>query len=40
MIQLKPGLFAVFLPDDAHQPGVQVDGPIDVIKVVVKFRLG
>lgn len=39
MIRLKPGLFAVFLPDDAHQPGVQVEGPIDVIKVVVKFRL-
>lgn len=40
MIHLKPGLFAVFLPDDAHQPGVQVDaGPCEVIKVVVKFRL-
>lgn len=40
MLRLKPGLFAVFLPDDAHQPGVQTDtGPADVIKVVVKFRL-
>lgn len=40
MIHLKPGLFAVFLPDDAHQPGVQVDsGPCDIVKVVVKFRL-
>ena len=39
MIKLKPGLFAVFLPDDAHQPGVQVEGPADIIKIVVKFRL-
>lgn len=39
MLRLKPGLFAVFLPDDAHQPGVLADGPIDVIKVVVKFRV-
>jgi biofilm protein TabA len=39
MIRLKPGLFAVFLPEDAHQPGVQTETPADIIKVVVKFRL-
>lgn len=39
MIHLKPGLFAVFLPEDAHQPGVQVHESSAVVKVVVKFRL-
>ena len=39
MIRLVPGVFAVFLPDDAHQPGVQVDIPADIVKVVIKFRL-
>lgn len=39
MLWLKPGLFAVFLPDDAHQPGVQTETPCDIVKVVVKFRL-
>ena len=38
MIRLKPGLFAVFLPEDAHQPGVEAEIPDDIIKVVVKFR--
>jgi len=38
-LHLKPGLFAVFLPDDAHQPGVQVQDSLAVTKVVVKFRL-
>ena len=39
MLRLRPGLFAVFLPDDAHQPGVQAETPCDIVKVVVKFRL-
>lgn len=40
MIHLKPGLFAILHPDDAHQPGVMTEaGPCDVIKVVVKFRV-
>ena len=40
MLRLKPSLFAVFLPEDAHQPGVQTEsGPCEIIKVVVKFRL-
>lgn len=39
-IRLKPGLFAVFLPEDAHQPGVMTEsGPCDIVKVVIKFRL-
>jgi YhcH/YjgK/YiaL family protein len=39
ILRLSPGSFAVFLPQDAHQPGVMVDQPGAVIKVVVKFRL-
>lgn len=36
---LSRGAFAVFLPQDAHQPGVMVDRAGSVLKVVVKFRL-
>jgi YhcH/YjgK/YiaL family protein len=36
---LSPGQFCIFYPDDGHQPGVQVNGPTEVIKVVIKFRL-
>ena len=39
---LEEGSFAVFLPQDGHQPGVMLGGseaPLDVHKVVIKFRL-
>ena len=36
---LQSGSFAVFLPHDAHQPGVMLDRPASILKVVVKFRL-
>lgn len=36
---LQAGSFAVFLPHDAHQPGVMIDQPASILKVVVKFRL-
>ena len=36
---LAEGSFAVFLPQDAHQPGVMPEAPAEVHKVVVKFRL-
>ena len=36
---LSAGSFAVFFPHDAHQPGVMIDHPVSVIKVVIKFRL-
>ncbi len=36
---MKEGSFAIFLPQDAHQPGVLIDHPCDVQKVVIKFRL-
>jgi YhcH/YjgK/YiaL family protein len=37
--RLDAGSFAVFLPQDGHQPGVQIDAPAAVHKVVIKFRL-
>jgi YhcH/YjgK/YiaL family protein len=39
MIDLPTGSFAVFLPHDAHQPGVTLGIPNPVFKVVVKFRI-
>ena len=39
MLLLPSGSFAVFLPHDAHQPGVMIDLPEALVKVVVKFRL-
>jgi YhcH/YjgK/YiaL family protein len=36
---LPAGSFAVFLPQDAHQPGVMINQPESILKVVVKFRL-
>jgi len=36
---LPAGSFAVFLPQDAHQPGVMIDQPASILKIVVKFRL-
>lgn len=33
---LREGMFAVMLPDDAHMPGIAVDTPKQVKKVVVK----
>jgi YhcH/YjgK/YiaL family protein len=39
IINLPTGSFAVFLPHDVHQPGVTLDIPNPVFKVVVKFRI-
>lgn len=40
-ILLKPGRFAVFFPQDAHMPGLQLTSgtPEEVLKVVIKIRL-
>lgn len=37
---LEKGMFAVFFPQDIHQPGMQVNQPGKVKKVVVKVKLG
>lgn len=38
MLTLKEGMFAVFYPDDLHQPGIEVNGKAMVKKVVVKVK--
>jgi YhcH/YjgK/YiaL family protein len=35
-ITVKPGMFVVFFPQDAHQPCVAANGSVPVKKVVVK----
>ncbi len=37
--RLAPGYFAIFLPDDAHEPGRQLGEVAEVRKCVVKIRL-
>ena len=39
LLTLGRGNFAVFYPQDAHQPGLQIDVPGEILKVVIKFRL-
>ncbi len=36
---LGRGSFAIFLPQDGHQPGVMLGNPAEVHKLVIKFRL-
>jgi len=36
---LGDGSFAIFLPQDGHQPGIMLGTPAEVHKVVIKFRL-
>ena len=36
---LEAGMFAVFFPQDVHQPGIQIEGPEKVRKIVVKVKL-
>ena len=39
VLVLKPGMFAIFYPQDAHQPSIRLQEPEPVLKVVLKFRL-
>jgi len=39
LLTLGRGNFAVFHPQDGHQPGVQIGAPTEILKVVIKFRL-
>lgn len=39
LLRFEQGSFAVFMPHDAHQPGVMDGPPAGVVKVVVKFLL-
>lgn len=38
-VVLEQGMFVVFFPQDIHQPGMQVNRPEKVKKVVVKVKL-
>ncbi len=39
MIRVEAGMFAVFMPHDAHMPGLAVDGRAGMVKkIVVKVR--
>ena len=39
LLELKTGSFAIFLPRDGHQPGVMIDHPALIHKVVIKFKI-
>jgi YhcH/YjgK/YiaL family protein len=39
VVTLRPGDFVLLWPEDGHMPGLQLDGPSQVIKAVYKIRL-
>lgn len=39
LITLREGTFAIFFPQDAHQPGIALDEPVQCRKVVVKVLI-
>lgn len=36
---LEPGEFIVLFPHDAHRPGLRIDAPTEVRKLVIKIRV-
>ncbi|MDG0813377.1 YhcH/YjgK/YiaL family protein [Cohnella rhizosphaerae] len=38
-LYLRKGMYAVFLPGEIHRPGMHIDAPASIRKVVVKIRL-
>lgn len=38
-INLFCGMFAVFFPQDIHMPGITINEPVEVKKIVIKVRL-
>lgn len=39
LLTLGRGNFAIFHPQDGHQPGVMTGAPGSILKVVIKFRI-
>jgi len=39
-VRVDQGFFAIFLPQDVHMPGLLIDQPAAVKKIVVKVRIG
>ncbi len=37
--KLEEGMFAIFFPTDIHMPGIKLDFPVKVKKVVVKVKI-
>lgn len=37
--RLEPGMFALFFPDDLHMPGICIDCPVHVKKVILKIKV-
>ncbi len=37
--KLEEGMFAIFFPTDIHMPGIKLDTPVKVKKVVVKVKI-
>ncbi len=38
-LDMSPGMFAVFFPEDAHQPGIKINSSSELIKkVVIKIK--
>lgn len=38
-VRVDKGYFAIYLPQDVHMPGIAIEGPVAVKKVVVKVRI-
>jgi YhcH/YjgK/YiaL family protein len=38
-LKMDPGKFAIFFPEDIHMPGVQLDSPQKIRKVIVKVKI-
>ena len=39
MMKLDAGRFAVFYPEDLHMPGVQIEKPGKIRKIIIKVRI-
>lgn len=39
LLHLQKGMFAIFYPEDLHMPGIMVDTPKPVKKIVVKVKI-
>jgi YhcH/YjgK/YiaL family protein len=38
-LKMDAGKFAIFFPEDIHMPGVQIDSPQKIRKIIVKVRI-
>jgi YhcH/YjgK/YiaL family protein len=38
-LRLRAGEFTIFFPEDAHAPGLELEGPYQVRKIVIKVRI-